>query len=88
MHLMIVQEFMDHLRLLKYLVYHPHQMQRPAIATFLLFIQLTVNFMFEFINIQILFSRATVFFTIGSYVTVDLLRSFNKFHFMAIEADC
>jgi hypothetical protein len=85
---MIVQEFMPALRLLKYINYHYDDLYQPYLVIAIVFLQIIICFIYEFINIQILFSRSNVLFTIGSYITVDLIKGFNKYHFNAIESDC
>jgi len=87
MHLLIFQEFTPALKIMKYTIYHPHNMAQPGMAIFLSIMQMVGCFLFELINIQILFSRANVYFTISSYITVDLLKGFGKFYFNAIEKD-
>mmetsp|Transcript_343 Transcript_343/g.627 ORF Transcript_343/g.627 Transcript_343/m.627 type:complete len:120 (+) Transcript_343:127-486(+) len=56
-------------------------------AIILAIIQMLSCFLFEIINIQILFSRSNVYFTISSYITVDLLRGFGRYYFNALEKD-
>jgi len=48
-------------------------------------IEVLICFMFEVANIQVLFSRANVFLTIGVYIAAELLKGFNGFYFQAME---
>jgi len=87
MHLLIFHEFAPAMRIMKYTIYHQQQMTQPQMAIFLAIVQMFSCFLFEVINVQILFSRSNVYFTISSYITVDLLRGFGKYYFNAIERD-
>jgi hypothetical protein len=81
MHNVIVQEFKNYMRCLKYLVYHHHMMTNPWLAVSLVFTNLVVLVIYEFINMQILLSRTTVFAIIGSYIVAGLLININTFSF-------
>ena len=45
------------------------------------------SMLFECINLVILFSRTTVYTTIVSYITVDILKGYGTFYFNSIESD-
>jgi len=49
------------------------------------FIEVLICFVFEVVNIQVLFSRVNVYFTIGVYIAAELLKGFNGFYFQAME---
>lgn len=73
LHINIYPEFASGMQIMKYVNNHPFNFDRPRLAFVLGFIQMVFAFIFEFCNIIILFSRATVFQTIASFVTLDVL---------------
>lgn len=85
MHLDISNLFTDSLKSLKYAINHPDKFDHPHIAYMIAFSQLFASALFEYINIQILFSRVNVYFTLICHITVDLLAKMQQFYYKTVK---
>jgi len=72
---------------MKYVNYHPEEFSKPVLTFMLALASLLFSFCFEAINLFILFSKDSVYNTIVSYVTVDVLKGFGSFYFSSMESD-
>ena len=81
MHLSIYREFQFGQNIMKFVNNHEEKFHQPYIP-FTIGLTLTIFcFVFEFINMTILFSKPNVFFTVGSYLTVGLLISLSEIYY-------
>lgn len=85
MHLDISGIFQDSIRAIKFMTNHPDKFDKINISLSIGFIQLFACAAFEVINVQILFSRINVYFTIICHITVDLLAKMQKFYYETVK---
>jgi len=73
MHLNIYHLYCNSMAIMKYVNNHPFKFDQDTIAYSLGFVMVIFSFVFEGINIVILFSRPIVYNTIGTYFTLKVL---------------
>ena len=66
---------------MKFVTNHEEKFHQPYIPFTIGLMQVMFCFIFEFINMTILFSKANVYFTVGSYLTVSLLISLSDIYY-------
>ena len=81
LHLNIYPEFSSGMGIMKYVNNHPHLFDMDMLAYSLGSTQFVFAIIYEICNITVLFSRITVYFTIGSYITLEILFLMQKMYF-------
>jgi hypothetical protein len=81
MHLSIYREFQQGQLVIKYVMNHENMFYQPYIPLIMGLTQVIFCFIFEFINMIILFSKTNTFATVGSYLTVGLLIGLSKIYY-------
>jgi hypothetical protein len=81
MHLSIYREFQQGQLVIKYVMNHEKMFYQPYVPLIMGLVQVLFCFIFEFINMVILFSKTNVFGTVGSYLTVGLLINLSKIYY-------
>ena len=87
MHLLVYSDFESGMKVMKYVIYHPNKFSHPDWVFAVSVLSLFTSFIFEAINLLILFSKGTVYLTIIAYITVDVLKGFTIFYFNSMESD-
>lgn len=87
MHLMIYPLFLNGMNIMKYVNNHPSRFDFQNTAFWLGAAQIIASYLFELMNALILFTRVNVYFTIVSYVTVDVIANFGTFYYNSIRSD-
>ena len=85
MHLDVSGIFQDSIRAIKFMTNHPDKFDMINTCLMIGFIQLFACAAFQVINVQILFSRTTVYFTIVCHITVSLLVQMPKFYYGTVK---
>ena len=65
--------FVNSMNIMKYVNNHPHKFDNDNIAFLLGLIFTLYAFVFEAANLLVLFSRSTVYFAIGAYLTLEVI---------------
>ena len=73
MHLNIYPHFNKGMQTMKFVNNHPDEFDSEFWPYMLGFAQVVYSFIFEAMNIAILYSRSNIYLTIGSYVTVSIV---------------
>jgi hypothetical protein len=81
MHLSIYREFQQGQLVIKYVMNHENMFYQPYVPLIMGLTQVIFCFIFEFINMIILFSKTNTFATVGSYLTVGLLIGLSKIYY-------
>lgn len=87
MHLAIYPLFMNGMNIMKYVNNHPSRFDFQNTAFWLGAGQIIASYLFEVMNALILFTRVNVYFTVVSYVTVDVIANFGTFYYNSIRSD-
>jgi len=81
MHLNILPVLSSGFGIMKYVCNHPDNFDYYMICYTLGFIQLVFSLLFEGLNVIILFSKASVYFTLGCYFTLSILIYLQKMYY-------
>jgi hypothetical protein len=81
MHLNIYPLYANSMGIMKYVNNHPKKFDQDAIAYGLGLTLLSFSFVFEACNVTVLFSRTSVYFTIGAYITLEVLIMLQVFYY-------
>jgi len=86
MHLNIYHQYSNSMNIMKYVNNHPYKFDQDSIAFGLGVILLMFSMIFEVCNMVVLFSRSTVYFTIGAYITLEVLICLQTFYYKFVIA--
>ena len=84
MHMQIFREFINGQNILRFLITHKANFHNSGILYFLGISRMLFCFLYEYINMFILFSRETVYLTMVSFFTVNLLINISMFYYNKI----
>lgn len=87
MHMQIFREFINGQSILKFLLTHKKVFHNNGLLFLLGLSRMLFCFLYEFINLFILFSRETVYLTMVSFFTVNLLINISTIYFTKIIAE-
>jgi len=74
------------MNIMKYVNNHPHKFDEDSLAFLLGSIFAIYAFVFEISNLIVLFSRVSVYFAIGAYLTLEVLILLQSFYYNFIIA--
>ena len=83
-HLKIFPIYNESMVIMKYVNNHPTKFDKDILSITLAFVVLMFSFVFELLNLVVLFSRVNVYFAIGSFVTLSVLVDLQKFYFVHV----